>query len=238
VGGTYLQLNPEDIARVLQPGQRLELILNRHVDSGNRMERITVPARILSFEAGVIKLLLAEEGRPWFSLFRPGRLLTIQTGRSNSLFTFKSKIIGREVLDGVQITLESPRILASAERRQRPRVPIMVPVVYRLLSFRDKKLQHLAEKIGTGASGDLNNQGITLLTDLQLPVGMTILVEFNLEGEAVSLLGVVRRTRSEKKKPYAYSVGVQFLEPGFEHQEMILRAINKVGERFKGGITI
>lgn len=235
---TYLRLNPMDMARILHPNQKLELILNRTVGSENRVERIAVPAVILSLESGVIRLSLAEEGRPWFSLFRQGRSVTIQTGRSSGLFTFKSKIIRRIIQDGVQIWIESPRILASKERRGGPRVPLLVPVVYRILSFRDKSINHLAEKFGTGASRDLSSNGITLQTDLLLPIGMTVLIEVCLEGETVSLVGLVRRSHEEKRKEYAYSVGIQFLEPGVEHQELIMRAITKAGERFKGGITL
>lgn len=238
MGGTYLRLNPMDMARVLHSNQRLELTLNPTVNSEKRSERITVPARILALESGVIRLALDEEGRPWFSMFRSGRSLTIQTGRSSGLYIFKSKIIRREVQDGVQIWIESPRILASKERRGRPRIPILTPVVYRVLSFRDKVLHHLSEKIGTGASSDLSNNGIRLLTDLQLPVGLTILIEMNLEGETVSLVGLVRQSCLEIRKEYAYSVGIQFMEPGVEHQEFILRAIDKAGQRFKGGITL
>jgi c-di-GMP-binding flagellar brake protein YcgR len=238
MGGTYLRLNQMDLARILHPNQRLEITLNRTSSDGSKLERISVPANILSLENGVIHLSLSEEGRAWFSLFRTGRAVTIHTGRTDGLFTFKSKILRREVKEGVRIVIESPKILASKERRGGPRVPLIVPVVYRVLSFRDKKLFHLADKIGTGESRDLSNGGITLLTNLQLPIGMNLLIEFPLEGESVSLVGVVRRVLSANQQDFAYAVGLQFLEAGPEHQELITRAIHKTGEIFKGGISL
>jgi hypothetical protein len=238
LGGTYLRLNPMDLARILQPQQSLEITLTRNSNVEGRVERISVPAMIHELDSGTIQLILKEEGRNWFSLFRPGRSITIQTGRSNGLFTFKSKVIRREIRDGCRVIVESPRILASRERRGGPRVPLIIPVVYRVLSYRERNLNHLSEKIGTGESQDLSKGGITLLTDLQLPVGLTLLVEMTLEGETVSLVGIVRRVQRLTRREYDYAVGIQFLEPGVEHQELIAKTIAKTGQRFQGGISL
>lgn len=238
MGGTYLRLNPMDLARILQPHQKLEITLTRSVGEDGHLERISVPAIIQTIDSGAIQLVLDEQGRNWFGLFRPGRSVTIQSGRHDGLFTFKSKVIRREIRDGFRILIESPRILASRERRGGPRVPLIVPVVYRVLSFREQTLNHLSDKIGTGESQDLSKGGITLLTDLQLPVGMIILVEVTLEEATVSLVGIVRRVQNLTSRDYTYAVGIQFLEPGSEHQDLITRTITKTGERFRGGISL
>lgn len=227
-----------DLGRILQPHQKLEVTLTRTIGEDGRLERISVPAVIESLDSGAIQLVLDEQGRNWFGLFRPGRAVTIQSGRSDGLFTFKSKVIRREIREGFRVLIESPRILASRERRGGPRVPLIVPVVYRVLSFRDQTLNHLSDKIGTGESQDLSNGGITLLTDLQLPVGMIILVEITLEEETVALVGIVRRVHNLTRRDYTFAVGIQFLEPGQEHQDIIARTIQKTGERFRGGISL
>jgi hypothetical protein len=227
-----------DLARILQPRQRLEIILTRNTGEEGRLERTSIPAVIQELNTGTIQLKLDEEGRNWFSQLRPGRSITIQTGRSDGLFTFKSKIIRREIRDGYCVIVESPRILASRERRGGPRVPLIVPVVYRVLSYREKNLNHLSDKIGTGESQDLSKGGMTLFTDLQLPVGLTLLIEITLEGETISLVGIIRRVQQLASREYDFAVGIQFLEPGIEHQELIARTIVKTGERFRGGISL
>lgn len=237
MGETYLRLNPMDLARVLRPNQQLEIMLTRTL-SDAQVERVIIKAVILSLHDGTIQLLLLEEGRLWFSLFRPGRTITIHTGRSDGLFAFKSKIIRREVGDGVRIFIESPKILASKERRGGPRIPMIVPVVYRVLSFREKELPHLSDKIGTGESLDLSKGGITLLTDLQLPVGMNLMIELALEEEIVTLIGVVRRSQPNRHGDYAYSIGLQFLDLGSDELEAIERVFRKNDELFKGGISL
>lgn len=237
VGETYLRLNPMDMARILRPNQQLEIMLTRTLGD-SQVERVSVKSVILSLNDGTIQLLLLEEGRMWFSLFRPGRTITIHTGRTDGLFTFKSKIIRREVKDGVRILIESPKIMASKERRGAPRIPLIVPVVYRVMSFRQKELTHLSDKVGTGESQDLGKGGITLLTDLQLPVGMNLMVEMTLEDTTVTLIGTVRRSQPIKQGDYAYSIGLQFIDLGLEEQEIIERVFRKTDELFKGGISL
>lgn len=237
MGETYLRLNPMDLARILRPNQQLEIMLTRTL-SDSKVERVSIKAVILSLVDGTIQLLLLEEGRSWFSLFRPGRTITIHTGRSDGLFAFKSKILRREVKDGVRIFIESPKILASKERRDGPRIPLIVPVVYRVVSFRQKELTHLSDKIGTGESQDLSKGGITLLTDLQLPVGMNLIIEFTLEDVTITLVGIVRRSQPARQGDYAYSIGVQFLDLGPDEQEVIERVFHKTDELFKGGISL
>lgn len=239
MGDTYLHLNPMDLARIFQPLQCVEVTISRTVGDESRVHHVTVPSYIINLENGRISLEIHREEESLFSLFRPGRVVTIQTGRSDGLFSFKSKILHRHLVPaGLAIEIESPRIMASKERRRGPRIPIILPVVYRVVSFRERELNHLANKIGIGQSENLSKGGITLLTDLQLPVGMILLVELVLDDQKITLAGIVRRSQVRHKMENTYALGIQFLEPGLAHQELIERTISRNGEIFKGGLSL
>lgn len=237
MGGTYIRLNPADLNRIFQPEQRLTIVLNRSAGEEGQSERFFFNAYIAKFENEQIVLSLPENVLHDWHLFRSGRVITIETGRSNDMFTFKSKILSRNNITRT-IHIESPKVLASKERRGDPRVPLTVPVIYHVVSFKNRKLNHLADKIGIGESQDLAKGGITLLTDLELPVGLTLIVEFALEGKDISLAGIVRRAIPTDKTKHHYAVGIKFLQPGPQHQELIQQAIEKSSQRFKGKISL
>lgn len=237
MSGTYIRLNPADLTRIFQPGQRLTIVLNRSAGEEGESEHLFYEAYIAEFENEQIVLILPEKSLPDWHLFRSGRVVTIETGRSSGVFTFKSKILSRNNTKNT-IHIESPKVMASKERRKDPRVPLTVPVIYHVVSFQNRNLNHLADKIGLGESQDLAKGGITLLTDLELPVGLTLVVEFTLEEKNVSLAGIVRRTIPTDKVNHHYAIGIKFLQPGRQHQELIERAIEKSSERFKGKISL
>lgn len=237
MSGTYIRLNPADLGQIFQPKQRLTLVLNRSAGEEGPSEHLCFEAYLSKFESDQIVLTMPTNILTDWKLFYRGRVVTIETGRSNGLFIFKSKIISKNSINNM-IYIESPKILAGKERRGSPRVPLTVPVIYRVVSFKNRKLNHLADKIGTGESQDLAKGGITLLTDLLLPVGLTLIVEFTLEGQNVSLAGIVRRAMPMDKTSYQYAIGINFLQPGPKHQELIQRAMERSSERFKGKIAL
>lgn len=237
MGGTYLRLNPADLTRIFQPNQRVVVIINRSSGENGEIEQHTFNAHIIGIENDQLALaFLAPPGLD-FTFFRIGRVITIETGRSNGMFTFKSKIISKNITEGI-LYVESPKVLASRERRQKPRIPFTVPVIYRVISYRDQSLDHLSTKIGIGESQDLAEGGITLLTDLKLPVGLILIVEFALENEDVALAGIVRRSAPAHHLHHRFAIGIKFLEPASEHQELILRVIERYNERLRGNITL
>jgi len=236
MGSTYLRLNPADLIRIFQPNQRVAVIINRTGDDGETEQR-SFNAKIVGIANQQLVVAFLPPSYVDFSLFRTGRLITIETGRSNGMFTFKSKIISKNIADGT-LCLESPKILANTERRRNPRVPFTVPVIYRVISYRDQNLDHLSSKIGLGESQDLSEGGITLLTDLKLPVGLILVVEFTLENEDVSLAGIVRRSAPAHRSHHRFAIGIKFLDPSTEYQGLISRTIEKYTERFRKNITL
>lgn len=239
MGDSYLHLNPADLIRIFQPRQNIEISVNRTVAAAETILRVTVPASVVRLENNKIFLQIPKEEQPQYALFRPGRVISIQTGRSEGLFTFKSKIMHRIANEaGLTVGIESPRIMASKERRQGPRVPLIMPVVYRVAGFRELDLKHLANKIGMGQSENLSKGGITLLTDLKLPLGLVLLLDLTLERKKVTLAGIVRRSQQRHKLDNTYTIGIQFLQPSSFHQELIERTIAKSGAHLKDGISL
>ena len=239
MGDSYLHLSPTELARIFQPRQTIEISFNRTVAADNSVVSVTVPAAVVNLENNLILMRISREEQSQFPLFRPGRVISIQTGRSAGLLTFKSKILNRApAAEGLTIGIESPRIMASKERRQGPRIPITLPVVFRVAGFRDLDLKHLADKIAIGESENLSKGGITLLTDLKLPIGLILLMEMTLEKKKITLAGVVRRSQQWQKLDNTYAVGIQFLQPGALNQGLIERTIAKNGEPLKGGLSL
>ncbi|HPT86893.1 MAG TPA: hypothetical protein PL004_03435 [Bacillota bacterium] len=142
MGSTYLRLNPADLIRVFQPNQQVVVIINQPAMDNGEIEQYSFSAQIIGSENHQLVLGFLPHSEVDFGLFRNGRVITIETGRSNGMFTFKSKIISKNISEGT-LYLESPKILANTERRRKPRVPYTVPVIYRVISYRDQNLDHL-----------------------------------------------------------------------------------------------
>lgn len=234
---TYLRLNPVDLVRIFHPGQSLQIVINPSAGSRRIRERHAFHTGIVGLENQQMILTLPQMDRTDFQLFRNGRVVTIETGRANSAFTFKSKIISKNSAQGT-FQIENPKIVANRERRSSPRAPVTIPVSYRVASYHNQPVDHLADKIGLGESQDLAKGGIALLTDLKLPIGLTLIIQFTLEETEIALAGMVRRITPTGLLQQQYTIGIQFLESGPEHQAFIARAIEKSGERLKGKISL
>ncbi len=232
-----MKLDSNDLNRIFQTNQPLEIIINKASDNG-RFEEISGKATILAVDATTMTLSLSRDLLDWFDLFLPQKMIAIQSCNSNELIFFRSKILRRTIQESFQIIIESPRVVIKRERRVSKRKPLFTQVNYRMLRLGDRDLKHLTSKIGTGESKDVSKGGITLLTNLQLPVGITLLIEFPLAGKSISVIGRVQHVHPMQKSDYSYIVGVQFIQPGPEEQDLIDRGISKDDALHKGGLSL
>lgn len=232
-----MKLDSNELCRVFQPNQPLEIIINKASDNG-RFEEVSGKATILAIDSTTMTLSLSRALLDWFDLFLPQKMIAIQSCNSNELIFFRSKILRRTIQDSFQIIIESPKVVIKRERRVSKRKPLFTQINYRMLRLGDRDLKHLASKIGTGESKDVSKGGITLLTNLQLPVGITLLIEFPLAGKSISMIGQVRHVRSLHNSDYSFVVGVQFIQPGPEEQDLINKAISGDDQLQKGGLSL
>jgi hypothetical protein len=238
MSGNYIRLNPTDLARIFPLQQPLEITVRNMEAGGNKAPNITFAARIISEEYDRLDLFIPDISVVSAStLLLPGKVASLQTGRANSSYTFKSKIIGFNPDQNV-LNLEPPVIMTSRERRRNKRVPLSVPVTFRVVSFRNRRLDYLAEKIGLGSSQDLSCGGITMITDLYLPIGLKLLLEFCIEDKFVSVAGIIRWSKAVNRSNNSYAVGIKFLDYSPEFQEIISAAFTKSTEFFKGRILL
>ncbi len=231
-----MKLDLNELNRIFQTNQSLEIIINKASSKG-RFEEITGKATILEVDAAKMTLSLSRDLLDSFDLFLPQKMIAIQSSRSNELFFFRSKILKRTIQESFQITIESPRVVIKRERRVSRRQPLFSPINYRILRLGDRDLKHLTAKIGTGESQDVSRGGVTLLTNLELPVGLTLLIEFPLAGRSISIIGQVRHVRPLKNSDYSFVAGVQFIQSGPEEQELIDRNIIPDDTPLKGGLS-
>ncbi|NLW48659.1 MAG: hypothetical protein GXY86_15195 [Firmicutes bacterium] len=233
----YLKLDSNDLCRVFQPNQPLEIIINKASENG-RFEEISGKATILIIDSRTITLSLSPALLDWFDLFLPQKMIALQSSNSNELIFFRSKILRRSIQDSFQIVIESPRVIIKRERRVSKRKPLFTQINYRMLRLGNQDLKHLASKIGTGESKDVSKGGITILTNLQLPVGITLLIEFPLAGKSISMIGQVRHVRPLQNSDYSYVVGVQFIQTGPEEQDLINKTISNADGIQKAGLSL
>jgi hypothetical protein len=232
----YLKLDLNELKQFFQPNQPIEIIINKASDNG-RIQEITGKAKVLEVYESTMTLSLSRELLDWFDLFLPQKMIAIQSCHSNELLFFRSKILKRIIQESFQIIIESPRVVIKRERRVSRRKPLYCPINYRILRLGDHDLKHLSSKIGVGESQDISRGGVTLLTNLQLPVGITLLIEFPLAGKTISIVGQVRHVRSLQNSDYSFVAGVQFIQPGPAEQELINNSISMDDPLQKGGLS-
>lgn len=218
----YLKLGPNELNRLFQTDQPLDLMINKTYDDGH-FEEINGKVKVLAVEADSMTLSLSGKLLDWFDLFLPEKMIAIQSCHADELLFFRSKIRRRLIQESFQIVIESPRVVIKRERRVDRRKPLYSPINYHILRLGDRDLKHLNSKVGTGESQNVSKGGVTLLTNLQLPVGITLLIEFSLAGKSISLIGQVKHVRSLSNSDYPFSAGVQFIQPGPEEQALINR---------------
>ncbi len=232
----YIKLNSNGLNQSFQSNQPLEIIINKASDNGY-FEEITGKAKVLEVNESTMTLSLSRELLDWFDLFLPQKMIAIQSCHSDELLFFRSKILRRTIQESFQIIIESPRVVIKRERRVSRRKPLYCPINYRILRLGDRDLKHLASKVGAGESQDVSKGGVTLLTNLRLPVGITLLVEFPLAGKSISMIGRVRHVRSLQNSDYSFVAGVQFIQPGPGDQDLINNHLSKDDPPQKGGLS-
>jgi len=215
----YQQLHPLDLVQILKPGQLLELSCHQFNEHGN-LEQISLKTILNSFYEQTIIIDLPFQAEPWFKFLRPGKVVTIETGRNDGCTCFKSRVLRQHQHEKLQLILERPMVMTSKERRTEPRIPFVMPLTYQIISFHGRELPHLNQKISYGESINLSKNGMTFQTNLELPISLIILIEFNFAGEKLSLTGIIRRT-------HASTIGVQFLQPSRDGREFIKQLILK-----------
>jgi c-di-GMP-binding flagellar brake protein YcgR len=238
LNSNYIRLNPLDLARFFTPNQFLELTVSNREEGSEKTRHITFTAQVISSEPDRLDLSIPElspDSSP--ALFLSGRVVNMQTGLANRSYVFKSKIIAFNLAPKI-LTLEPPVIMTSRERRRNKRMPLTVPVTFRVLSFRDRQLDYLAEKIGKGSSQDLSCGGITMITELSLPVGLKLLLEFCIDDKLISVAGIVRWTKAMNKLNNDYAAGIKFLDYSPEFQKIISTVFDKSTDFFKGRILL
>lgn len=233
----YLTLDSNELNRIFQANQPIEITIFKASNNG-RFEEISGKATIMTVDDATMTLSLSRELLNWFDLFLPQKMITIQYSNSNELIFFRSKIVRRVIQESFQIIIETPRVVIKRERRVSKRNPLISPITYRILRLGDRELKHLASKIGTGESQDLSKGGVTLLTNLKLPVGLTLLIEFPLAGNSISMIGRVKHTRSLQNSDYSFIAGIQFIQPGPEEQDIIGKNTSQDDILQKGGLSL
>ncbi len=227
-GGTmnYYELHPLDLIQILKPGQILE-ISQQELHHFSNFETLSLRATLNSFHEQTLIVDFPYEAKPFINTFKPGAVVTIETSRYDGCTCFKSKILQQDQVS-LQLVLAKPRIMTSKERRSEPRLSFVTSITYQILSFQGRELPHLQQKFGHGESINLSRNGMTLRTNLDLPLNLVILIKFNFIGNETTLTGIIRNSN-------AATIGVQFLRPsrtGTEFIQQILTQQNSAKAKF------
>jgi hypothetical protein len=233
-----LHLNPIDLARIFHPNQQVEIILDLAYDNKDGSGHIATKGHIAGIKDDSLLVSLEEKTDPRSSSFRPGRTVTIQTGRGDGVFCFTSKVVSLSIQKDFILILEAPQIAPCKERRGGARMPLNVAISYQPLKYGDRDLSKMTDKLGHGESRDLSQGGITLRTDLRLPAGLVLLIHMKIEGELIPLIGQVVRSHPADDKGQAFTTGIKFLEPTPEQQQLIVEAEARHEKEAQGELSL
>lgn len=227
MAGTYTHLNFSALAKVFQPQQNLNIIINTvsQNEEGNT-EKISIvfDALITELRKDHIVLQLDIKDPDNWLLFHDGRIITVEVGNAEGAFTFKSKVVAKSEVIGMLI-IDGPKVLAGKERRRGPRVQLNVPVLFSIAGLGQKKIEHLQGKVGVGISTQLAEGGLTFTTELKLPVGMVVVTEFIVNEKKISVAGCVQRCIATDQTDRHFIVGIKFLTPIAATQRLIRQIV-------------
>jgi hypothetical protein len=235
----YLRLNLMELARIFQPGIKVELLLAE----GSRPETINnsgFTTYVTHWVNDRIVLYLPElkELHPnRLAQLTAGHLVTLQTGGNGGSNRFKTKITAWDATRK-ELTIELPAIMTSCERRRSQRIPLKATVTYQALRFHNRELSHLSQKIGVGASQDLNCYGMNMITDLFLPVGLTIVVNLTLNHQTLTTYGIVRCAKPLDTFQTCFATGIKFIDSDPQFKAAVNYAIHKSTILFKKRILV
>jgi hypothetical protein len=232
----YSRLNSMELARLFQPGVKLELLL-----ANGRSPAATdisgFPAYVLQWAPDRISLIVPEMDHLNLGRLTAGHLITLQIGGLSGSSRFTTKITAWDITKK-ELTVALPTLMINSERRRAVRISLNVAVTYQVLRLRNRELSHLTHKIGIGASQDLSCYGMNLITELSLPVGILLLIRFNLNQQSLVVYGTVRRVKPLNTSATLFATGIHFLDPDPEFQAVVTRSIAKSTALFKKRVLI
>lgn len=233
---TYSSLNHLEWLSYFKPNLAVELVL--HYRKDGEILSYATPASVMFASPQTIEFALPPEVRPFIDLFTPESLITIHHGRSEQLLVCKSRIAETFQENELRVVVVPPRVIANKERRQLKRVPFVAPVSFQIVSFRSKNLKQLANKVGSGEIQDVSLGGLTLLTDLKLPIGLIIQIELTYQSQPLILSGIVRRVQSLTRREFTHAVGIQFIALEPEDQYWISTIISFSQRSFHNEVSV
>jgi hypothetical protein len=236
----YLRLNLMELARIFQPGAKLELSLTDGINP-EVIKDLSLPAYVTYWVNDQISLTLPEMERlkpNQLALLAEGRIITLQqTGGISGSNRFKCKITAL-ASDQKQLTVGHPVIMTHCERRRGQRVPLNLSVTYQVLRLHSRDLSHLTPKIGIGASQDLGCYGMNMITELFLPIGITLLIHLTIDQQSLAAYGIVRNVKPLNTSNTLFATGIKFIDPDPDFQKAINHAISKSTALFKKRVLI
>ncbi|HYH02635.1 MAG TPA: PilZ domain-containing protein [Bacillota bacterium] len=235
--GYYCSLNPLELLVLFQPRQRLELLIYHSDSAQARNIVLTLPAQVEVIDPNQMVLTLTESGSVKPEFLTPGKVISLILGQTHGSYSFKTRISAYNPTRR-RLTLEPPRVMWSQDRRNHPRFPVALPATYRLLRFNNQRLENLSGKIGTGSTDNLSCDGISLVTELQLPVDLTLLIRLEFKEQPVSAVGVVCRTTAIPTHRKLYSVGIKFVMSSPRFQASLLQMLQHNTEFFSKRVLL
>ena len=126
--------------------------------------------------------------------------------------------------DGYRAIL--PGRIPVIQRRGAVRVPLVVPVIFRLLEYRGMDLS-IGHQVGHGTSRDISASGIGMVTELRLEPGLVL--GLMLDQQPWSNLGELRAVvmRVEPDAPGRYVIGCRFYGNDTMVERSLIRLIRE-----------
>lgn len=235
--GYYCSLNPLELMILFQPRQRLELLVYHSDSSPARNLVVTLSAQVETVNQNSLVLAIAESEAINTEFLTPGKVISLFQGHPHGSYSYKTRITAYNPTKH-RLTLEPPRIMWSEDRRRHPRFPVALPATYRLLRFHDRRLDNLSEKIGTGSTDNLSCDGISLITKLQLPADLTLLIRLEFKEKPLSVVGMVCRSTVVPTNQKLYTTGIKFVMSSPMFQASLLQTLQNNTEFFSKRVLV
>jgi len=195
-------------------GMSVELIVPDGEYKGRYRTRVEeVGTRILSVGTPF------SEGR--FIPLREGTVLEVVFADEISAYSFFSTIIRRVGYPIPTFIMEFPEKIRKIQRRQFVRVPVALPITYRIVDR-----EGLSE-VKDGIILDLSGGGIQLKTYEDLPSETILLMKMDLGTNTVEVPGMTIRSVKEQDKQ-SYLVSIRFHEISERLRDSIIRYVFEV----------
>ncbi|MCW3488727.1 flagellar brake protein [Dethiobacter alkaliphilus] len=163
-----------------------------------------------------------------YLLLQPGEMVRVEFAIKDAIYRFESKVLGRKKSNNVPlIILERPTRFARRQRRSFVRMPVMLPVEYRLI-FRneDTGLPEVSDTY-TGNTVDISGGGLQIADTRRVARGDTALVNLRLDdgnSQALSLSGKISWVYEDARSK-TIRFGIGFADISEVDQERIIAYI-------------